>query len=764
MFFAVHTNYMDLKNNIITDKCSVFTGTYARCFSIGCLFLLFSAFLITPGKLQAQAVIKIGPENNYQFFSPDPAETIGRFDVLCHKRPQNGRVRAGVARANRQGVTVWRLMRNFRRQRVSRMEARGLPEQRINRVKKRFRPRPRMIVCRETHENSPELNAPVANQLSVNTDELTPVQISLSATDPKGLNLAYEIVSGPSGGTLSGQGATIQYSPKGHFIGTDTFQYRAHNGDFASNTAKVTINVASMGGEFVGDKDSLEPYRPVLSYREAQHIVKKVAYSDPNLLEIGVNQGLDALIDAMLDSPEVPGIEQAAFDLAEPLFSVGGTAWNANSSYRYWDYISRYGNPFRARMALFWHEHLPTSIGPLNINRAESHHHIRIYMDDLIRDNVLGNFVDDLLKGYLWSVAGASHYLDNRFNHLLDEDEGTIPNQNYPRELLELFALGTHGVGDRKDLPMFTEDDVVAATAYMSGFKSYQVNDQEDEEHGKVVLTFDSDLHDFNTYSIFQGQPWEASNVNFMPEEFIDYLVYNNENAARFIGEKLYAQLVSPNTSEEIVEAMAALMIKHSFEIKPVLRVLLSSSAMFSENVRKVCIESAYEKFVGLMRKLDFPFFDDSTLMDDFRDAVRDAGQRPLEPDTVFAWENNCGVNRGGNTFYGEQYVSSQLILGEQRGLVSMLQRLGQLGFNWASLLPNLSATPEETIAHFEKIFDLSLTTAEKEHMVVYMTNSKNHHGNLLPLEWDTTNSALMKIKISGLVEMFFLHPRARLK
>jgi len=716
-------------------------------------FFLIFCFSLSPSTAQAQAVIKIDSENESQFFPL--GETIGRFNVLCHVRPQNGRIRAGVERTNNKGVSIWRLLRQFRRQRVLAMESRGVPEQRITKFKKRFRPKPRNKGCIEAHENSPAINAPVAQSKNLTGQETNPLPVKFSATDPKGLSLTYEIVSGPTKGKVSGSGSSRTYKPHGHFTGTDTIKYRANNGAFKSNTATIKITIKAKSGDFAGDINSLEPYRQNLSKAEARHIVRKVAYSDPVLTEIAANQGLSALIDAMLESSEVPGVDDEAYALAKPLFSGDQTRWNGSGAMRYWDYIAIKGNPFRARMALFWHEHLPTHVNDIAFSGASLHLNIPAYMNTLIRDNVLGNFVDDLLKGYLLSLAGAAYYLDNKDNH--GGLDGGLPNQNFARELLELFALGTHGVGDRKNIAMFNEDDVVAATAFVGGYFTSTVN-------GQVFLGFSHGLHDSQPYSIFQGQPWAATNVSFTPEDFIDYLVYNNENVARYIAEKLYAQFISPDSSEEVIQYLADKLIEHDFEIKPVMKTLLSSSAMFSEPSRRVCLESAYEMFVGLMRKLDAPL-NEATIMTRFNEAVQDAGQRALAPDTVFGWEANCGVNRGGMTAYGEEYISSPYLIGQQRRVVRILDRLhSPIGYNWASLLPGLNATPEQTLTHFEDLFDLKLTSSEKALLLEYMTNSKKSNGDLDPIDWDPTNASLIKSKLSGLVELFFTHPRRRLK
>jgi hypothetical protein len=85
--------------------------------------------------------------------------------------------------------------------------------------------------------------APVAEDINVETDENTPVDITLIATDPDGDTLTYTVESQPANGTLSGTAPNLTYTPDAGFTGTDTFTYSASDGENISNIATVTITV-----------------------------------------------------------------------------------------------------------------------------------------------------------------------------------------------------------------------------------------------------------------------------------------------------------------------------------------------------------------------------------------------------------------------------------------------------------------------------------------------------------------------------------------
>ncbi|HMS55856.1 MAG TPA: Ig-like domain-containing protein [Fimbriimonadaceae bacterium] len=89
----------------------------------------------------------------------------------------------------------------------------------------------------------PENGVPVANDQNVTTDEDTPVNITLTATDPDTDPLTWEIVTGPTFGTLSGTAPNLTYTPNANYAGADSFTFRVNDGICDSNIATVSITV-----------------------------------------------------------------------------------------------------------------------------------------------------------------------------------------------------------------------------------------------------------------------------------------------------------------------------------------------------------------------------------------------------------------------------------------------------------------------------------------------------------------------------------------
>jgi len=89
------------------------------------------------------------------------------------------------------------------------------------------------------------LKPPVVQDMSVSTEEDTPINITLAGSDPEGESLTYSIIE-RNNATLSLNGNVVTYTPNANYNGTDTFTYKANDGTSDSNTGTVTITVGAV--------------------------------------------------------------------------------------------------------------------------------------------------------------------------------------------------------------------------------------------------------------------------------------------------------------------------------------------------------------------------------------------------------------------------------------------------------------------------------------------------------------------------------------
>ena len=165
---------------------------------------------------------------------------------------------------------------------------------------------------------------PLANDQSVNTDEDTPVNITLSASDPESDPLTFAIVTDPAHGTLSGTAPDLTYTPNADYSGPDSFTFKANDGILDSNTATISITVNS-----VNDPPVLAPIG-VQVLDEGMTMNVTISASDPDgdlltlsasglpafatLADNGDGTGLLTLTPGFDDVGDYPGVEITVSD------------------------------------------------------------------------------------------------------------------------------------------------------------------------------------------------------------------------------------------------------------------------------------------------------------------------------------------------------------------------------------------------------------------------------------------------------------------
>jgi uncharacterized protein (DUF1800 family) len=241
-----------------------------------------------------------------------------------------------------------------------------------------------------------------------------------------------------------------------------------------------------------------------------------------------------------------------------------------NQSLRAWTIglLLQEGVSIREKMTLFWHNHFVTS----DINDPK---YIYQYISTL-RENAWGNF-RELTK--LINIDPAMlRYLNGRDN------TATAPNENYARELLELFTIGKGPVAGPGDYTNYTEDDVVQMAKVLTGWqdRGYFSNDPAIQPEA----VFRPNRHDQGSKQLSHRFD-NAVIPNMMENEhahLID-LIFTKDECARFICRKLYRWFIyydiTPDAEAEVIQPMAQLLIDHDYEIKPALEALLQSQHFF---------------------------------------------------------------------------------------------------------------------------------------------------------------------------------------
>ncbi|MFV1995101.1 MAG: DUF1800 family protein, partial [Verrucomicrobiales bacterium] len=219
--------------------------------------------------------------------------------------------------------------------------------------------------------------------------------------------------------------------------------------------------------------------------------------------------------------------------------------------------------PLEEKLALFWHAHIPIEVHEIEDYR------LMLQQFELFRKHANGNF-GELLKGVNRN-PGMLIYLDGRSNVKTDT------NENYAREIFELFGLG---VGN------YTEQDIAEAARALTGWKVYGLKGwfkEEDFDNGEKTIL--------------------GKTGNFNDEDVVD-IILEQPACARFISAKLYKFFVRGDLSEEVNEELAALLRDENYEIKPVLKQLFLSRDFYSPATYARQIKSPVQFMVSSYKKL----------------------------------------------------------------------------------------------------------------------------------------------------------------
>jgi len=264
--------------------------------------------------------------------------------------------------------------------------------------------------------------------------------------------------------------------------------------------------------------------------------------------------------------------------------------------------------PMQERMAFFWHGHFCSGWDKVNSARA------MMEQNALFRDSAFGNF---RTMTHTMSVQPAMlFYLDN-----LDNVK-TSPNQNFARELMELFTIG---VVDQNGQPTYTENDVSAAAAAWTG-------------HGidwdTYLYKFWTGDHDYGTKTFMgQSRAWNGPDIiNYLLQENVDKKMV----ACKFLSKKLWEHFAYEAPSQTIIDALAQVLFDNDFAIKPWVKAMLMRDEFYAVAATQGLVRSPLEFIVNLMY---FTGYRGAEMNPQWY--LEGMGQVPFNPPNVAGWKTN---------------------------------------------------------------------------------------------------------------------------
>jgi uncharacterized protein (DUF1800 family) len=319
--------------------------------------------------------------------------------------------------------------------------------------------------------------------------------------------------------------------------------------------------------------------------------------------------------------------------------------------------------PLQEKLTLFWHGHFTTSA------RDERSAKLMWDQNELLRKMAAGNF--GKLVHAISKNPAMLDYLNNTQNRKQH------PNENYARELMELFTLG---IGN------YSEDDVKQAARAFTGWT-----------HDGEKFIFQRKFHDDDEKTFF-GQ-----HGNFDGDDIVE-MILKKPACATYIAGRFWKFFVQEEPDQAVAIALGNILRSNQYELRPMLRAMLTSRAFYSPEVIGAQVKSPVQLATGIVRLLGMTIpADDAAPMNALRiwQSFRQMGQVLFEPPNVKGWPGGrAWINT--STLYVRYNTAVQLVGGlrgalkEPRGLFDPQGSPSQIVDAWVTRLLSRPIDPHD--------------------------------------------------------------------
>jgi hypothetical protein len=352
----------------------------------------------------------------------------------------------------------------------------------------------------------------------------------------------------------------------------------------------------------------------------AGHLLRRAGFGPKwSRLQVALTAGPQQTVAALLAGGEsTEGFYQQSEQLLEPLLATG----DLGSLPAWWLHTMLHSpHPLLEKVTLFWHGHFATSAA--KVTSAP----LMARQNALLRRHALGSFRTLLVESA--KDPAMLLWLDSATNHK------TRPNENYAREVMELFCLG---------LGQYSEPDVKEAARAFTGW-----------EVRREQFYFNAAQHDRGLKTVLGRQG------NFEGDALIGILL-DRPAAARFIVRKLFRFFVSDVAQPS--DALLAPLVEEfasGYDIRRLLQTILASNLFFSPHAMGQKIKSPVELAIGLLHALE-----SETNMVALSKSLRDLGQGLFFPPNVKGWDGGADwINSA--SLLGRANLVAALVAGPER-------------------------------------------------------------------------------------------------
>ena len=351
----------------------------------------------------------------------------------------------------------------------------------------------------------------------------------------------------------------------------------------------------------------LAKYSGTWTKQEVAHLLRRTLFG-PKLSEINsfakktVSEAVDSLLDTTnyVFNPPINHYQNQTADAAVPYGSTWvnvplNVALEPNRKYSvkawFWSLPAKQTTSIMEKMILFWHNHMPTQMQDTPV-ASLCYTYVKV-----LNEYALGNY-KTLLK-QMTVDPSMLYFLNGRLN------TKKAPDENYGRELQELFTLGK-GPNSK-----YTEEDVKTAARVLTGFSinftttpfSTSFSSANHDTTDKTFSSFYNSTKITGRTGVFAGSLELDDMLN---------MILSVDEVSKHICRKLYQYFVyfdiDSNTETNVIEPLAKIFRDNNYEIKPVLKALLESEHFYDNWNRACVIKDPVTHQAGFVRQFEMPF------------------------------------------------------------------------------------------------------------------------------------------------------------
>ena len=333
--------------------------------------------------------------------------------------------------------------------------------------------------------------------------------------------------------------------------------------------------------------------RPFLQSRDfywnsttASHLLKRTVFGSTmqdinELLNIGFENSIgNILSDEEIPNPPADWVNEEIPD------------WNSLSSQETQEIIQSYHNRMRVLqkwwaqrlingllnitevMTLFWHSYFASAYSKVFYPQA------MYQQNNVFRTYCMGNF-KDLLRNVTFGPA-MMIWLD------ISGSRKEAPNENFARELMELFTLGVDN---------YTQNDVIAAASAFTGYVTNGLDTNYDFDTMEGWGYWWTDWHDFEDKTFMnQTGPWTGDDII--------NIILEREECAIHICKKIHKWFLYDNSNMEFIENMAEILRSNNYELKPALEYFFSNEHFYHSDFIGSNIQNPVQLYLGSIKRL----------------------------------------------------------------------------------------------------------------------------------------------------------------